>query len=135
MLQGLKELNANLKLVKTFTEIELIQAMEVSQALVANHAKANHLKGKNLSAAERKAHSDPRFYAWSQKLVNSIHSEKVKVTAFNIKGEVSAGEKYAARVELGSANSRAFPFFGPALEKNSQEIINTFAAAVKKVIK
>ena len=135
MLQGLKELNANLKLVETFTMAELKQAMEISQALVANSAKANHLKAKNLSAAERKVHSDPRFYSWSQKLVNSIHAEKVKVSAFGIKGEVSAGEKYAARVELGTANSRAFPFLEPALAKNSQEIINILGAAVKKVIK
>jgi len=151
MLQGLAELNQNLKLLKTFTAIELITAMEKSQNLVATHAKSNHVAGKPLSRAERKAHPDARFYSWSSDLVNSIHAEKVEVFVNGIKGEVTAGEKYATAVEtgdynktgdisaigteLGTANRRAFPFMGPALAGTAVQVIALFGAAVKKVIK
>jgi len=135
MVQGLAELNRNLKLVKTFTEIELITAMEKGQNLVATNAKENHVAAQSLSPAELKSHPDPRFYSHSSKLVNSIHPEKVKVSAFGLEGDVTAGEKYATKIEVGGPNSRAFPFFGPALIGTAPAVIELFALAVKKVIK
>lgn len=109
--------------------------MEKSQNLVATHSKNNHIAASQLSAGERKTHSDPRFYTHSSKLVNSIKPEKVKVFVNGLKGEVTASEPYATKIEIGSSNSRAFPFFGPALVETAVAQIALFAAAVKKVIK
>ena len=109
--------------------------MEKSQNLVATNAKNNHIAASGLSAEERRTHTDPRFYTWSAKLVNSIHAEKVKVFVNGIKGEVTAGEKYATKIELGGPNSRAFPFLVPALVETGPATILLFAEAVRKVIK
>jgi len=38
-------------------------------------------------------------------------------------------------IEIGGPNSRAFPFFGPALTETAPAAILLFAVAVKKVIK
>lgn len=135
MVQGLAELNRNLELVKTFTAAELITAMEKSQNLVATHAKNNHIAASGLSAGERKTHSDPRFYTHSAKLVNSIKAEKVQVFVNGLKGEVTASEPYATKIEIGGPNSRAFPFFGPALTETAIPVVALLGAAVKKVIK
>ena len=115
--------------------------MERSQNLVATHAKEQHLSGASLSREAVLEHEDlqgtgaPRFFTWSAKLVNSIKAEKVKVFVNGIKGKVTASEPYATKIEIGSANSRAFPFMGPALVETSVAQIALFAAAVKKVIK
>lgn len=135
MLQGSEQLKANLKLVQTFLNPVLIQAMEMSQNLVVTHAKHNHIRGKSLSPAERKEHADERFYGWSQKLVDSIHPEKVEARIYSIKGEVVAGEKYATKVEVGGSGRRAFPYMRPALDASNEAILLIFAAAVRKVIK
>ena len=109
--------------------------MEKAQNLVVTHSKSNHIAASGLSAGERKTHADPRFYTHSAKLVNSIHAEKVKVFVNGLKGEVTAGERYATKIELGGPNRRAFPFMGPALVGTAPATILLFAAAVKKVIK
>lgn len=109
--------------------------MEKAQNLVAIHAKNNHIAASQLSAGDIKTHADPRFYTHSSDLVNSIHAEKVKIFVNGLTGEVTAGEKYATRVEIGGPNSRAFPFMGPALTETGPAQIALFAAAVKKVIK
>jgi len=109
--------------------------MEKAQNLVATHAKNNHRVGSQLSPGERKSHPDPRFYTWSAKLVNSIHAEKVQVFVNGLKGEVTAGEKYATKIELGGPNSRAFPFMAPALTETAVPVVALLGAAVKKVIK
>ena len=49
--------------------------------------------------------------------------------------DVTAGEKYATKIEVGGPNSRAFPFFEPALIGTAPAVIELFALAVKKVIK
>ena len=108
---------------------------------MATHAKGQHLRGNSLSREAVIEHEDlqgtgsPRFFTWSAKLVNSIKPEKVKVFANGLKGEVTASEPYATKIEIGSSNSRAFPFFGPALVETAVAQIALFAAAVKKVIK
>ncbi len=109
--------------------------MEKAQNLVVTHAKSNHRAGSQISPGERKAHTDPRFYVWSNDLLSSIRAEKVKVFVNRITGEVVAGEKYATKIELGGPNSRAFPFFGPAITETAPAAILLFATAVKKVIK
>ena len=115
--------------------------MERAQNLVVTHAKSQHLRGASLSREAVLEHEDlqgtgsPRFFTWSAKLVNSIHAEKVKVFVNGIKGEVTAGERYATKIELGGPNRRAFPFMGPALVGTAPATILLFAAAVKKVIK
>jgi len=134
-LQGSEELLANLKLIKNWTAVELKVAMEKSLNLIEVSAKANHLRGKSLSPFAIKDHQEERFFTWSGKLTGSIHSEGAKATLSNISGIVSASEAYAEKVELGGPNSRAFPFLGPGLDDNDDEIIGIFAKAVKKVIK
>jgi len=91
--------------------------------------------GSQLSTEERKSHPDSRFYTWSSDLVNSIKAEKVQVFVNGLKGEVTASEPYATRIELGDAGVRAFPFFGPALEEEAVAIVAILGAAVSKVIK
>ena len=135
MVQGLAELNRNLQLVKTFTDLRLITAMEKGQNLVATHAKSNHRVASGLSRAAIKEHADPRFYTRSTKLVSGIKAEKVKIFVNGLKGEVTASEPYATRVEIGGPNSRAFPFFGPAVTETAPAVILLFATAVKQVIK
>jgi len=135
MVQGLAELNRNLKLVKTFTDASLITAMEKAQNLVATNAKSRHVVGSQLTREERKSHPDPRFYTWSADLVNSIKAEKVKIFTYGLTGEVTASEPYATRIELGDAGVRAFPFFGPALTEEAAAIVALLGAAVSKVIK
>jgi len=119
--------------------------------LVATHAKNNHNAASQISAGERKDHPDPRFYTHSGKLVSGIKAEKVQVFANGLKGEVTASEPYATKVEtgdynktgdislvgteLGTPNRRAFPFLGPALNETAVGQIALFLAAVKKVIK
>ena len=125
--------------------------MEKSQNLVVTHAKSNHTAASGLSGEEIKIHPDPRYYTHTSKLTNSIRAEKVKVLPNGLKGEVTAGEKYATAVEtgdynktgeidaigteIGTSNRRAFPFMGPALVAKAIESISLFSAAVKKVIK
>jgi len=109
--------------------------MELSQNKVATNAKSRHLVGKQIPLGERKSHSDPRFYTWSNKLVSGIKAEKVKVFTYGITGEVTASEKYATLIEIGGPNRRAFPFFGPALEEEAIGIVAILGAAVSKVIK
>ena len=109
--------------------------MEKAQNLVVTHSKSNHVAASQLSAGEKKTHSDIRFYTHSSKLVNSIKAEKVQVSVNGLKGEVTASEPYATAVELGGANRRAFPFMGPALTGTAVEQIALFIAAIKKVIK
>lgn len=109
--------------------------MEKAQNLVATHAKNNHIAASQLSAGQRKTHADPRFYTHSSDLVNSIHAEKVQVFVNGLRGEVTAGERYATKIEIGGPNRRAFPFFGPALIDSTPAIIALFNIAVKKVIK
>jgi len=109
--------------------------MEKAQNLVVTHSKSNHIAASGLSAGERKTHSDERFYTHSADLVNSIKPEKVKVFVNGLKGEVTASEPYATKIEIGGPNRRAFPFMGPALTGTAVAQIALFAAAVKKVIK
>ena len=135
MVLGLAELNRNLKLVKTFVDASLITAMELSQNKVATNAKSRHVKGSQLSSAERRSHPDERFYTWSADLVNSIKTEKVKALPYGITGEVTASEKYATLIEIGGPNRRAFPYFGPALEQEAVKIVALLGAAVSKVKK
>ena len=135
MVQGLAELNRNLKLVKTFTDASLITAMELSQNKVATNAKSRHIVGSQLSREQRKTHPDSRFYTWSADLVNSIKAEKVQVFVNGLKGEITASEPYATLIEIGGPNSRAFPFFGPALEEEAVGIVAILGAAISKVIK
>ncbi len=133
-LQGSKELIANLNLIQNWTAVELKVAMEKSLNLIEVSAKANHLRGKSLSRDAVKSHDDKEFYTWSGELTGSIHSEGAKATLSNISGIVSASEAYAEKVELGTPKRRAFPFLGPGLDDNGDEIVEMFAVAVKKVV-
>jgi hypothetical protein len=58
----------------------------------------------------------------------------VKVSLTGLTGEVVASEAYAGKVELGGPNSRAFPFLGPALNDNSEEILMILGSAVKAAL-
>ena len=109
--------------------------MEKSQNLVVTNSKSRHVVGSQLSREQVKEHSDPRFYTWSSDLVNSIKAEKVQVFVNGIKGEVTASEKYATKIEVGGPNRRAFPFFGPALTEEAVPIVALLGAAVARVIK
>ena len=133
-LQGSKELIANLNLIQNWTAVELKVAMSKALSLISRTAKANHLRGKSLSRDAVKSHDDDRFYTWSGNLTGSIHSHGSKQTPTGISGAVSVSEAYAERVELGGAGRRAFPFLGPALDDNGDEIMEMFAVAVKKVV-
>jgi len=109
--------------------------MELGQNKVVTNAKSRHVVGSQLSATERKAHPDERFYTWSDDLVSGIKAEKVKAFTYGITGEVTASEKYATLIEIGGPGRRAFPFFGPALVEEGPGIILILGAAVAKVVK
>jgi len=133
-LLGLEQLNANLQLVKNWTNESLKTGMEVSLNLIEVSAKANHKRAKSLSPDVRKEHPDERYYTWSGQLTGSVHAEKVKVSLTGLTGEVVASEAYAIPIELGGPNRRAFPFLGPALNDNSEEIFMILGSAVKAAL-
>lgn len=114
-LSALKEaLNRNERRVDAVSKTGL----EIWAALVTAHAKANHQRGKGLSLQERTEHSDDRFYVWTNILVNSIAQGDVHYDPMGAEIEVMATADYAAAVELGGPNRRAFPFMTPALDAN-----------------
>lgn len=137
---GVEQLNANLKLIQNWTAVSLKEGMEKSLNLIEVSAKADHWRGESLSREAVIQHEaidteEERFYTWTGQLVGGIHAEDVKVTLTGLSGAVVSTEPYSERVEIGSPNSRAFPFMGPALYDNGQQIVIILGAAVQKVIK
>ena len=134
-LLGVAELNANLKLIKDWTAVELVKGMEISLNKIVTTAKSNHERAKSLSPSELKLHPSDRYYTHTGKLTGSIHAEKVQATLTGISGAVVASEAYAAKVELGGPNRRAFPFMQPALVGNEQAFIYIMTNHIRMVIK
>ena len=106
------------------------------QALMANHAKRNHVRGKSLTPLQRRAHADKRYFTWSAKLTNSIQPRAVRFTQTEVIGEVVASESYAAIVELGDPpRRRAFPFFGPAIRETAKSGLRAMQLALTRMFR
>jgi len=137
-LQGLDELKANLRRVDNWTNPAIKRALEDAAGNTINHIKTKqeHLWGKSLDKKTVKAHPHKDFYVWTQKLLNSIHRSKVVVLINGAEIEIIAGGPqvdYAAGVELGGPNRRAFPFLIPGLEDTQGENIRIMANELSRV--
>ena len=131
--QKKKGLLQKLKMVQRRQTAEAKEGLEVSANLVISHAKRNHVRGKSLTPWGVRLHRSRRFYVWSERLVNSMHAGKVTVYKNGLQIAVHASESYAAAVEKGGPNRRAFPFFGPAIKENRARISSSIMKAMKKV--
>ena len=136
-LEGLEELKANLQRVDDWTNPAIKRALEKAAGNTINKIKSkDHIHGKTLSRQTVKEHPHKEFYSWSQELLNSIRRSEVKVKLDGAQIEIHAGDKtidYAAAVELGGPNRRAFPFLKPGLEETQGENIVIMAEEIKKV--
>ena len=107
------------------------EGLEVSANLVATHAKTRHVRAKSLSREAVRRHADRRFYVWSERLANSIHPGRVEAYSHGLRIAVHASEAYAAAVEKGGPNRRAFPFMEPALNENRGNILRILGVAAR----
>lgn len=97
--------------------------------------KRAHQFGPSLSKEIVREHPDDRFYSWTQELANSMMAGSAEVDKTGSPFvEVLTTESYAAKVELGGPNSRAFPFMGPALMTTQQAGISIMVAASKRAL-
>jgi len=136
-LEGLEELKANLQRVDDWTKPAIKKALEKAAGNTINKIKSkDHLWGKTLSRQTVKEHPHKEFYSWSQELLNSIRRSEVSIKiAGGAEIEIRAGDKtidYAASVELGGPNRRAFPFLKPGLEETQGENIIIMAEEIKR---
>lgn len=90
----------------------MIEAVEVTQALVSNDAKSI-------------VPVDTGF------LQNSIQPGEVTVGNNVVDGEVRADAEYAAYVENGTSRQKAQPFMFPALKKNKENFKRRVAKAME----
>jgi len=97
-LQGLEELQKNLRRVDNWTNPAIKRALEDAAGNTINHIKTKqeHLWGKSLDKKTVKAHPHKHFYVWSQDLINSIHRSKVKVFRNGAEIEIRVGMDYGA---------------------------------------
>jgi len=137
-LEGLKEFQQNLKRVGSWTDSAIKEALERAAGNTISHIKTKqiHLWGKSLTKVTVKEHPHKEFYMWTEELINSIRRGNVEAYLNGAQIEIRAGDKtinYAALVELGGPNRRAFPFLKPALEKTQGENLVIMAGVLKKV--
>jgi hypothetical protein len=59
---------------------------------------------------------------------------KVQSTLSGASIEIGAEQAYAADVEKGTPNRRAFPYMGPALADTKDETLRILAIAVRRVL-
>ena len=136
-LQGLEELQANLRRVDDWTNPVIKTGLEKAAGNTINKIKLkNHLWGKSLDRATVKEHPHKEFYVWTQELINSIRRSNVKVLMNGAEIEIRAGGgdiDYAAAVELGGPKRRAFPFLKPGLDETHGENVQIMADELSKV--
>ena len=137
-LQGLKELKENLQKIDNWTDGAIKTALEKAAGNTINRIKSkDHIHGKTLSRQTVREHPHKEFYTWTQELLNSIRRSEVKVFLNGAEIEIRAGSNtinYAAKVELGGPNRRAFPFLAPGLEETENENMVIMADELKKVL-
>jgi HK97 gp10 family phage protein len=115
---------------------ELIQAMQMAGNLVVTRAKADHPRP--ASKSERKAHPYKRFYTWTGKLVNSMRIGETQAFFDRIIQFIHAGDgltDYAAAVEFGTVNAKAYPFFLPALNDTKKDALKVMGLGVLRAIR
>lgn len=128
---------SGLDALKTFVDPFIVQAMEVAETLVVNHAKANHE-----AAPKDGSHPSARYYDRTGNLTNTIRQGEVVVNVGSVVGTVLAGGaraggsvNYAEGIETGTARSRAYPFFLPALEENHGKILSVLGEGVRRALR
>ncbi len=129
---SLAKFKQDLQRMKNFADPSILEGLAVAANAVVNHAKSDHPRP--ASTAERKLHPHPRFYTWRGVTVAAIHAKKPVGTVGGAYVEVVSPEPHSARLEKGSASSRAFPFMGPALEANQVVVFEALESAVKKAL-
>ena len=137
-LRGLAELQANLRKVNSWTNPAIKRALEEAAGNTINHIKTKqeHIRGKSLSKKTAAQHPDKHFYVWTQKLLNSIRRSEVTVFINGAEIEIRVGGPqvdYAAVVEMGGPNRKAYPFLQPGLEDTQEEDIRIMARELSKV--
>lgn len=130
----------NIAALKNWADPYVVSGMEIAQAKVLEHMKANHPKAPTLKqsgewARTIKYHLIPdRFNTVTGKLVNSMRPGPVTTHRSGITAEINAGSgsvvDYAIPVEFGTARSRAYPFFQDALEYKQDEVLMILGRAV-----
>jgi len=137
-LRGLEELRKNLQKVNDWTNPAIKRALQEAAGNTINHIKTkqDHQWGKPLGRKTTAAHPHKHFYVWSQELINSIRRGYYKAYPNGAQTTIHAGGPdvdYAAAVELGGPNRRAFPFLQPGMEDMQKENIDTIARELSKV--
>lgn len=119
---GVKELFQNLsryegKVVDTVKDVT-----EITQALVVNHARANH--GAN-------AHSNKRWIARTGNTEASILPGRIILTDDEVEAEVASNVEWASFLEFGTSRARAYPYMEPALRSEQRAFGQRLARALK----
>ncbi len=110
------------KMVQNLSKFEvhfvdrLVDAVEITQALVSNFAKATH-----------------PYTDRTGQLTNSIQPGRVQISDKRVEGEIRADKSYASFVELGTSRSRPYPFLHPALTANRDAFLQRIRKAFKDV--
>lgn len=138
------ELSENLARLERLDSPYLAEGMQRAANVAVTLMKANHpappasgslYKG-HFGYSLATKHDHQRFYTRSGKLVNSMRAGETKVETTKITQEVLAGDQYvnyAAPVELGGPNRRAYPYMAPAIIDPAvmQQIANAVTKALQ----
>jgi len=116
VVKGMEQLKRNLDSFKRESKTVLIKGVFNGNVRIANRAKVDH-----------------PYIDRTGNLTGSIQAEKPEVSIDKISGETTAGMEYAPHVELGSSNSRPYPFMFPALDAESQGIINGLRSILRTI--
>jgi len=126
----------NLNVVRLQSTKALLVGMEAWQVVAVNLMKANHVAASSLSKKAIRRHSHKRYYTRTGKLTESTRPGSTKFIGGQVVGEVLAGgpaADYAVYVELGTANSRAFPYMLPGMIQSHKTGMALMQAAMKNM--
>lgn len=111
-ISGVKEVSKKLEQLYTQKQRNLVEAVEITQALITNDAKS----------------IVPVKTAFLQ---STIQPGKVIVQGSVVDGFIEATANYASYVEFGTSRQRAQPYMVPSIMKNRAEFARRIKAAVK----
>lgn len=121
--KGQKEVQEALARIANASVAQVRLGVEVTTQQVVIAAQANHTEN---------AHSVRRYQNQTTLLTNSMRADIVKQTPEQIVGQASANREYASDVELGTPQSRAYPYMYPALMTDGVKLQTNIAIAMGK---
>jgi len=122
-ISGTQQVINNLFMAKDILLKRIGEAAEKTALDVANHAKAEHERGSG-------PHGQGRFESQTGTLIRSISSELTTINYAKAEAVVTAGEEYAANVELGTGKTKPYPFMWPALVASTEKFKERMEAAI-----